>query len=246
MVDFVLEMIENFGGFEIVLVKCLPRVDWLERLVTVISRIDESWRTTYPAALLDCQVAHVDSVLSLDQTALLVCISDSTHVGTNDLEIGVESGIVGGHFEHSQMKEGDGAERTACNQHEGCPGRILHVGLQALGRENILLHGDGADGCCGHRDDSSKGMKVTRVTQDRPQSAIEIFFLGRRERMKAVAKERVRLSGKVGGVGKTSPKSVGRNAKLRSAQRQRSSSSGRQCGGKRVAWSIAMSWIVVC
>lgn len=72
--------------------------------------ITNAKRTTDPAALLDSQAAHVDSVLSLDQPTLLVCITDSTDIGTDDLEIGVEAGVVGGHLKHSQMEKGDGAE----------------------------------------------------------------------------------------------------------------------------------------
>jgi len=60
-------------------------------------------------------------MLGLDEATLLVCITDSTDISTNNLEIRVEAGVVGGHFKHSQMQKGDGAEGTASHEYQWRP-----------------------------------------------------------------------------------------------------------------------------
>ena len=54
-----------------------------------------------------------------EKTGFLVHITDGTEVTTKDLEFGVLSDVVLGHFEHPEMKISDRAERTACYEDDG-------------------------------------------------------------------------------------------------------------------------------
>lgn len=97
-VDLVVKVVQDLGSLQVFAVQSLPRVD------------------TDPAALFHGQCAHVDSVLCLDQTRLLVSIAHTGQICADDFELRVKARIVGGHFEHAEMEEGDGREGATGDQ----------------------------------------------------------------------------------------------------------------------------------
>ena len=131
-VDLMLKVIQYLCGLQVLSVERLPRVN------------------RDPAALCNSRCAHVDSVLRLNQSRLFVRIADAGNVGTNDLEVGVETGIVGCHLEHAQVKEGDGREGTTGNEDQGGTLAVFDSAPESTGRELILVHGHVTANVVGH------------------------------------------------------------------------------------------------
>lgn len=86
----------------------------------------------------------------LHQTSLLVCISDTGEVCANHLKVGVEAGVIGGHLEHAQVKEGDGREGTAGNQDQRGALAVFDSAPETAGREFVLVHSHVAANVVGH------------------------------------------------------------------------------------------------
>lgn len=134
-VDLVFKVVQHLGSLQVLSVKCLPRIN------------------RDPAALSDRRRAHVDSVLRLDQTRLLVCVADTGEVRADNLEVGIETRVVGGHFEHAQVQEGDWREGAASNQDQRRALAVFDSAPEAACWEFVLIHGhiaaDVVGHCCG-------------------------------------------------------------------------------------------------
>jgi hypothetical protein len=78
-------------------------------------------------------------VLGTQQAGLLVHITDGTEVTSDDLVLGLLSGIVFSHLKHAEMQVGDWTEGTAGYEDEWLLGRVSHDPLQAVGWERIAL-----------------------------------------------------------------------------------------------------------
>jgi len=134
-VDLVLEVIQHLGSLQVLSVQCLPGIN------------------RDPAALSDRRRAHVDSVLRLDQARLLVRVADTGEVRADDLEVGIETRVVGGHFEHAQVQEGDWRERAASNENQRRALGVFDPAPEATCWEFVLIHGhiaaDVVGHCCG-------------------------------------------------------------------------------------------------
>lgn len=89
-------------------------------------------------------------MLRLDQTRLLVSVTDARHVRAHDFEIGVEAGVVGGHLEHAQVEESDGREGTASDEDQGCALAVFDSAPEPAGWELVLVHGHVAAHVVGH------------------------------------------------------------------------------------------------
>ncbi len=94
-----------------------------------------------PATLRYRQLAHIQAVLCFDQTRLFVSIADTGEVGADYFELGVEAGVVGGHFEHAQVEESDGAEGATCYEDEGSAIAALDAAAEAGGGEFVVCVG---------------------------------------------------------------------------------------------------------
>jgi hypothetical protein len=134
-VDLVLEVVQHLGSLQVLSVKCLPRIN------------------RDPAALSNGRRAHVDPVLCLDQARLLVCVADTGEVRADNLKVGIETRVVGGHFEHAQVQKGDWRERAASNQDQRRALAVFDSAPQAACWELVLIHGhiaaDVVRHCCG-------------------------------------------------------------------------------------------------
>ena len=103
-----------------------------------------------PAALSDRRRAHVDSVLRLDQARLLVRVADTGEVRADDLKVGIETRVVGGHFEHAQVEEGDGREGTTGDEDQRSTLAVFDSAPEPAGGELVLVHGHVSANVVGH------------------------------------------------------------------------------------------------
>jgi hypothetical protein len=132
-IDLVLEVIQHLRSLQVFSVKRLPRVNG------------------DPAALCDGRCTHVDPVFRLDQSRLLVRVADAGDVGTNNLKVGVEPGVVGSHFKHAQVEEGDGREGATGNEDQRRTLAVFDSAPEAAGGELVLVHGHVTAHVVGHR-----------------------------------------------------------------------------------------------
>lgn len=134
-VNLVLKVVQHLGSLQVLAVKCLPGIH------------------RDPAALSDRRRAHVDSVLRLDQARLLVCVADTGEVRADNLKVGIETRVVGGHFEHAQVQESDWREGAASNQDQRRALAVFDSAPEAACWEFVLIHGhiaaDVVGHCCG-------------------------------------------------------------------------------------------------
>lgn len=131
-VDLVLEVVQHLGSLQVLSVKSLPRIN------------------RDPTALSDRRRAHVDSVLRLDQSRLLVCVADTGEVRANNLKVGIETRVVCGHFEHAQVQEGDWREGAASNQDQRRAFAVFDSAPEAACWKFVLIHGHIAADVVGH------------------------------------------------------------------------------------------------
>ena len=131
-IDLLLEMVQHLRRLKILAMQRLPRIH------------------ADPTALLHRQRAHVDPVLRFHEPGLLVGVADAGEVGADDFEAGVEAGVVGGHFEHAQVQEGDGAEGAAGDEDERGAVGALDPSAQARGGEFVFVEGHVAADFGGH------------------------------------------------------------------------------------------------
>jgi len=116
-----------------------------------------------PTALLHRHTAHVDPMLRLDQAGLLVRIAHARQVRADDLEVGVEAGVVGGHLEHAQVQEGDRREGAAGDQDQGRAVGGLDAAAEARVRELVLVEGHVAADAVGSGHGRRRGWCVRSV-----------------------------------------------------------------------------------
>jgi len=89
-------------------------------------------------------------VLRFHESSLFVSVADAAEVGADDLEVAVEAGVVGSHFEHAQVQEGEGGEGAAGDEHEGSAGGGFDAAAQAGGGEFVFGEGHVAADVVGH------------------------------------------------------------------------------------------------
>ena len=131
-IDLVLEVVQHLGSLQVLSVKSLPRIH------------------RDPAALSDRRRAHVDSVLRLDQARLLVCVADTGEVRADNLKVGIKTRIIGGHFEHAQVQEGDWREGATSNEDQRRALAVFDSAPDAARWEFVLVHGHIAADVVGH------------------------------------------------------------------------------------------------
>jgi hypothetical protein len=131
-VDLVLKVVQHLGSLQVFSMESLPRIN------------------RDPAALSDRRRAHVDSVLRLDQARLLVRVADTGEVRADDLKVGIETRVVGGHFEHAQVQEGDWREGAASNEDQRRALGVFDSAPEAACWEFVLIHGHIAADVVGH------------------------------------------------------------------------------------------------
>lgn len=142
-VYLVVEVVEDLSGWDVLGLDSLPGV------------------ACQPVgSLLGGEGAHLDAVLGRGQAELLIARGHWGEEAANDLVLCVELGIVGGHLEHAQVEEGDGAvgvgevvsrvprinmeevngpEGTTSDEDEGSPVLVYLAASQPVGGEVICL-----------------------------------------------------------------------------------------------------------
>lgn len=138
LVDLAMKVVQHLGRLEVFGVQSLPRVH------------------TDPTTLLHGQIAHIDAVFCLDEPGLFVRVADAGQVGANDLELSVEAGVVGGHFKHAQVEEGDGREGATRYEDQGGAIRGSDATAEAGGGEFVSVEGHVGVGHGGGREECSR------------------------------------------------------------------------------------------
>ena len=96
-------------------------------------------------------------MLGFHEPGFLVGVADAGEVGADDFELGVEAGVVGGHFEHAQVEEGEGAEGSAGDEDEGRAVGGLDASAEAGGGEFVVGEAHVVTDVGGH--DSGRGCE---------------------------------------------------------------------------------------
>ena len=73
-----------------------------------------------------------------EKSWFFVLVTDGAEVAADDLKVSVLSDVVFRHFEHSQMKIGDWAEGTTCDEDEGLFRIVAECALETMGWKSVV------------------------------------------------------------------------------------------------------------
>ena len=77
-------------------------------------------------------------VMCREEARLLVLVRDGREVSADDLPVGILADVVLGHLKHTEVKVGDGAEGTTCDENDGLLVGIAEDTGEAVGGKGVV------------------------------------------------------------------------------------------------------------